>query len=99
MRAFLVASAYHKHTPIAACERRRTLRNILVKHIHIAEVATNTYGANNDTAKWAWDVVEEVSQKLHRMDAQHKAMERESMQDVEMGFEFNEELAHRMYDV
>lgn len=79
-------------------DRRQALKNILQEQINVAEMLSRTEGIDSKATRWAWDVVEEVSKKLNRVEdtIYHSYIEdydrtRKSIYD--------EELSRREYDL
>jgi hypothetical protein len=50
--------------------RREALKTVLNKQIHVANGLSKLEGLHSREAQWAWDVVEEVTQKLNRVEDQ-----------------------------
>lgn len=82
-------------------ERRQVLKTVLQEQIRIANVLSDTEGRQSDAARWAWDVVEEVSRKLNRVEDTiahtHYGSDQEDRMYMSMYHE--DELGRREYDI
>lgn len=77
-------------------ERRALLKNILVEQISIAETLSNTEGMESKATRWAWDVVEEVTRKLNRVE---DTIFHTDDYDRTTRSVYDEELSRREYDL
>lgn len=81
-------------------ERRTMLRKVLQQQIKVAERLTLSEGRYSRDASWAWDVVEEVSRKLHMIDTTIKTTILDGITHHNIdSAELDEDLPRRMYDV
>lgn len=79
-------------------DRRQALKTILQEQISVAEMLSRTEGIDSKATRWAWDVVEEVSKKLNRVEdtIYHSYVEE---QEHARRSVYDEELSRREYDL
>lgn len=79
-------------------DRRHALKTILQEQINIAEMLSRTEGIDSKATRWAWDVVEEVSKKLNRVEdtIYHSYIDEHDRARKSI---YDEELSRREYDL
>lgn len=80
-------------------ERRNILKTVLNEQIKIAEMLSESEGIDSTASRWAWDVVEEISKKLTRVEDTIWHTYYQENERKKRFFYHDEELSTRMYDL
>ena len=79
-------------------ERRKVLKKLLYEHIQIAERLSKTEGSDSPNARWAWDVTEEITRKLNRVEDMLYQSNIEEWERTRQDI-YDEQMSRREYDL